>query len=445
MTKNKTLRSKVASGMKTIDEQIQRQRQRKNITLISFANKKRKMYIIRTGDGSRVVKLVEEYITYTYGRDFWNYYMRFYRAQTEEAQVMIQNYTIYDFERNRASLELLNYVINSTRGIRQPMIVYRNFTGLDLFRSISLNGRVPASASLKRTQCEHIPNTDCIVIYLPENSKILPLFMYYQYSMKNNYNYKPKHIEVLIESKGILVRTPYITPYITSKDDGGYPIFYYSQDGNENLEHIPNLKKKIDNWLTYPSLEPTPYPYSIGYTLAEQQAREEHFRRQTESRLQQEHITIEELQRQHDARMQATTQPDARMQATTQHDARMQATTQPFPISTKAYEDSMSGWDSYKPSGSRKLENWEEDSDKEDSDMDTNEGTSHIELKDEGTRHIELKDEDDDIQWEDDEMITGGKRRKLKLKKNRKKITRRRKSKKRTTRRRTIRKRTTRR
>ena len=204
-----------------------------------------------------------------------DYYDYFYTQQTSRAQQMISEYTIYDFEgpQNIRKLEWLNFVINSIRGIRQPMIVYRNFNDLDDFKSINLEGRVPASASLKRTQCEHTKRNDCIVIYLPENSKILPLFIYY---IKYADNYKTQHIEVLIESKGILVRTPYITPYnIMYEGDGGYPIFYYSQDGNENLEHIPNLKQQIDNWLTYESLEPTPYPYSIGYTLAEQQLRQE--------------------------------------------------------------------------------------------------------------------------------------------------------------------------
>lgn len=385
---------------------------RKNITLSSYANYSGRPDVIKTKDGSRVVKLVEEYINYIYGPDFWYYYMGFYRAQTERAQEMIQNYTIYNFEgpRNSDRLEWLNYVIDSTRGIRQPMIVYRNFTGLDEYRSISLNGRVPASASLKRTQCEHIPNTDCIVIYLPENSKILPLFMYYQFSMNDNYNYKPMHIEVLIESKGILVRTPYITPYnVMYQGDGGYPIFYYSQDGNENLEHIPNLKEKIDNWLTYESLEPTPYPYSIGYTLREQQANEEmKATRWREISLREDARGAMEREAM-DARERQARQAREEREATL-NEVKQARKRQAREENLKEAEEAREAKQARERQAREAMEAREIMS--KQSAMDT-----------------------DDIEWQD-----GGKRRKLKLKKNRKKITRRRKPKKRT-----IRKRTTRR
>ena len=216
--------------------------------------------ILDRGSQAEVLTIAKYYLDSMYGTYFWQRYQAFYKEKLDgREQNTISNYTILPYQGADGTIKnngIIDGIFSKIPELDEPMILYREFKGLDTFQDIVLDNRPWPSTTLKRTQCLHNEeNSDCMVIYVPKGSKIIPVFMYYPLTATD---FKKNHIEFLINNKGCFVRTPFFSAVGGQK----YPIFYYNRNNDQldfnNQEVITELTDRLDKWLSRPSIYDKP-------------------------------------------------------------------------------------------------------------------------------------------------------------------------------------------
>jgi hypothetical protein len=201
-------------------------------------------------------KITDEYLNFKYTKKFLKTYEDFFFGQDRPTQHYLSTYTIEHYEgRDRINPDIIDGIFAKIPKLEEPMIVYRRFDGLIKFgnNNIDMEGHLWQSTTLDKQNCQFTSNTEhrlsqCMIIFIPKETPIIPLFLYYRYN--DNHMYKSNQIEVLLPRTGKLIRTDFIS------SNNNYPIYIYSQTGTI----LDISKEQIDLTLSEDSLFAPPPP-----------------------------------------------------------------------------------------------------------------------------------------------------------------------------------------